>query len=88
MHRGFTTLTIPIDTTSIKAHLLASKTSILWGKMPELPKQKIKNMSIFLASWLYLMVIIDNSSFLVIKHCTINVLQGNSAMLSRDKVQF
>ena len=31
--------------------------------MPEDPKQKIKNMSIFLASWMYLMVMIDNSSF-------------------------
>ena len=36
----------------------------LWGKMPEVPKQKIENMSIFLASWMYLMVIIDGSSFL------------------------
>ena len=45
----------------------------LWGKMPDLQKQKIKNMSIFLASWMYLMVLIDNSSFFVIKHCTFNV---------------
>ena len=36
----------------------------LWGKMPELQKQKIENMSIFLASWMHLMVLIDNSSFL------------------------
>ena len=46
----------------------------LWGKMPEVPKQKIENMSILLALWMYLMVIIDNSSFFVIKHCTFNVL--------------
>ena len=45
----------------------------LWGKMPDLQKQKIENMSIFLASWMYLMVLIDNSSFFVIKHCTFNV---------------
>ena len=25
----------------------------LWGKMPDLKKQKIENMSIFLASWMY-----------------------------------
>ena len=47
--------------------------SSLWGKMPNLQKQKIENMSIFLASWRYLMVLIDNSSFFVIKHCTFNV---------------
>ena len=45
----------------------------LWGIMPELQKQKIENMSIFLASWMYLMVSIDNSSFFVIKNCTFNV---------------
>ena len=44
----------------------------LWGKMPNLQKQKIENMSIFLASWMYLMVLIDNSSFFVIKNCTFN----------------
>ena len=33
----------------------------LWGKMPDLQKQKIENRSIFLASWMYLMVLIDNS---------------------------
>ena len=45
----------------------------LWGKMPDLQKQKIENMSIFLASWMYLMVSIDNSSFFVIKNFTFNV---------------
>ena len=45
----------------------------LWGKMPDLQKQKIENMSIFLASWIYLMVLIDNSSFFVIKNCIFNV---------------
>ena len=48
--------------------------SSLWGKMPKVPKQKIENMSIFLALWMHLMVIIDNSSFFVIKHCTFKVL--------------
>ena len=45
----------------------------LWGKLPDLQKQEIENKSIFLASWMYLMVLIDNSSFFVIKHCTFNV---------------
>ena len=44
----------------------------LWGKMPDLQKQKIEKMSIFLASWMYLMVLIDISSFFMIKHCTFN----------------
>ena len=43
----------------------------LLGKMPDLQKQKIENMSIFFASWI--MVSIDNSSFYVIKHCAFNV---------------
>ena len=35
--------------------------------MPEVPKQKLEIMSIFLASWMYFMVSIDNSSFFVKK---------------------
>ena len=45
----------------------------LWGKMPDLQRQKIENMSIFLALWIYLMLVIANSPFLI-KHCTFNEL--------------
>ena len=55
------------------SYALSNLNISLWGKMPDLQKQKIENMSIFLASWMYLMVLIDNSSFFVIKHCTFNV---------------
>ena len=40
----------------IKVHLVDS--SALWGEKPEVQKQKIMNMSVFLASWMYLMVLI------------------------------
>ena len=64
-----------VEYTGMSEHLLlASKSDALWEKIPEVPKQKMENMSIFLASRTYLMVIIDNSSFFVIKYCTFNVL--------------
>ena len=59
-----------------KGYVIKSNTGVpiaLWGKMPDLQKQEIENMSIFLASWMHLMVLIDNSSFFVIKHCTFDV---------------
>ena len=43
------------------------------GKNARSSKTKNREHVNFLASWMYLMVLTDNSSFFGIKHCTLNV---------------